>query len=153
MKVEFIDRAGFKNIACVGFPDLTACISISSTHEDWREMVGISKQSETNIKCLRFLDIDSEESGFTRRTAEMLKELVDGWVICEYEHRPKRILIHCDMGVSRSGAIAKWINDYYGLDDRFLNEYYQHNKYVYDALMSVCGVSLKDWYWELEKQQ
>lgn len=153
MKVEFIDRSGFKNIASVGFPDRTACISISSTHEDWREMVGISKRSKANIKCLRFLDIDSKESGFTRRTAELLKEFVDDWMICEYEHRPKRILIHCDMGVSRSGAIAKWINDYYGLDDRYLNEYYQHNKYVYDTLMSVCGVSLKDWYREIGKQQ
>jgi hypothetical protein len=49
------------------------------------------------------------------------------------------------MGVSRSGAVAKWINDYYGLDNRYLNEYYHHNRYVYDTLMSVCGVSIGSW--------
>uniref|UniRef100_UPI003F816C7D hypothetical protein n=1 Tax=Enterococcus faecium TaxID=1352 RepID=UPI003F816C7D len=51
----------------------------------------------------------------------------------------KDLIIHCYMGVSRSGAVAKWVNDHYGLEKPELENYTLYNKRVYSMLMNVTS--------------
>ena len=151
MNIKFTDRKTFLASLPIQEQD-TKLISISSTHSDYRKMrKALSKKLEAKTaSCFQFLDIDSQESGFTLRTAEFMLERIDHWMSLGFASRRSGVLIHCDMGVSRSGAVAKWINDYYGLDDRYLNEYNCYNTYIYQMLMKAAGVDLKSWY---ESQQ
>lgn len=52
------------------------------------------------------------------------------------------LLIHCDAGVSRSGAVGIFAVRYYGLDEKkFLEENIIHpNSFVYDTLVEVSGL-------------
>lgn len=66
----------------------------------------------------------------------------------------ERVVGHCFAGVSRSAAVAKWINDYKGLDERLYNDYAQHNRHVYDVLCSVSDVpNVNNYYRELSEAQ
>lgn len=57
------------------------------------------------------------------------------------------IIVHCFACVSRSGAVAKWINDYLAKrPEQYLTDYKGYNRYVYQMLESAHGVSLKDYY-------
>lgn len=59
-------------------------------------------------------------------------------------------IVHCFMGVSRSGAIAKFINEYYDMNDVVLNDYKGYNKQVFNSLNAVIGNDLATYYAELE---
>jgi len=71
----------------------------------------------------------------------------------EWCHRKnKNIIVHCDMGVSRSGAVAKWVNEFLGLQDLYLEDYQQYNRYVFNKLCECSGVkTLKSYYKDLEE--
>tara|TARA_R110000851_G_scaffold187318_1_gene337156 strand:- start:53740 stop:54207 length:468 start_codon:yes stop_codon:yes gene_type:complete len=151
MNIQFTDRKTFKEAMLYASEDCNM-ISISSCWNDHNEMVHklamIGRAEDSD--CYMFLDIDSDESGFDILKAEAMYNTINTWMNLDYSQKPSSILIHCDMGVSRSGAVAKWINDYYGLDDRYLNEYNCYNTYIYQMLMKAAGVDLKSWY---ESQQ
>ena len=116
--------------------DLTnaAMISISS---DIPDMLTMSSElfvaNVTRSKALRFLDIETSESGFTQRTAEVIIQELDQWITGQ--HRPSEIYIHCDLGASRSRSVAIFANEWYGLDQEDLEGV--RNQYVYDVLTDV----------------
>ena len=62
-------------------------------------------------------------------------------------------IIHCYMGISRSGAIAKFINEYYDMGDHVLEYYDMYNRQVYNNLNAVIGKDIASYYAELEKQE
>jgi predicted protein tyrosine phosphatase len=45
------------------------------------------------------------------------------------------IVVHCHAGISRSGAVAKWIAEQYKLD--FNQDYQLFNKHVYRQLVEA----------------
>ena len=55
------------------------------------------------------------------------------------------------MGISRSGAVAKFINEYYNMNDIVLNTYRGYNTQVYNSLNAVIGKDIASYYAELEK--
>lgn len=98
--------------------------------------------------ALVFLDLDSEDSMFTNGMAGDIIGFVE-W--CHKNN--KNIIVHCDMGVSRSGAVAKWVNEFLGLQDLYLEDYQLYNRYVFNRLCECSGVkTLKSYYKDLENK-
>lgn len=84
---------------------------------------GHFKINKTNVLILFFDDIitdlnwdnDSNYIGpvaFTEEQAKQVLEFVDN------NKDRKQFIIHCSAGISRSGAVGTFINDYFGLDYR-----------------------------------
>ena len=60
----------------------------------------------------------------------------------KFSHK-KKLLIHCDAGISRSGAVGFFACRYYGLDElEFIknNPYIYPNPYVFNLLYTVSGM-------------
>lgn len=82
---------------------------------------------------------------FNKNQAKKIKLFID-----KYEakymstHYYSALLVHCDAGISRSGAVGLWACRYLGLDeDKFRkdNPRIQPNYYVYDILSKVSGLN------------
>lgn len=154
MKIQFTSRPNFIKAIPAASDDCNM-ISISSTNGDCAKMRRLlsNRVASKTASCFLFLDIDDHSSGFSSVTSGFMFRRINRWFNEPYSNRCSSILIHCDMGVSRSGAVAKWVNDYYKLDDRFLNEYTMYNTYVYQMLMRAAGCDLNSWYKEMENEQ
>src|SRR5574343_1552976 len=71
---------------------------------------------------------------FTQEQAvEVLK------ILKEHQDGAREAIVHCEAGISRSAAIAKFISVIYSLD--FPDRYSVYNKHVFSTLMRVYGES------------
>lgn len=57
-----------------------------------------------------------------------------------HENDIDTVVVHCEAGISRSGAVAKFIAYLYGL--RFPETYQLYNNHVFSTLLKVYGESL-----------
>lgn len=127
--VTFHSRGGFKKL--VENEELTketVAISVSDT-EDERSDMAYFILGHCHFIGLVFRD---DESSFQKHQAEMLVQLIDE----AYQEGKRHFVVHCFAGVSRSGAIAKYINDFYGQgpDHPILGDYKVYNRRVYTML-------------------
>jgi len=75
------------------------------------------KNKHPNVLTLDFDDVESKEQGKIF-TDEMARDVVN-FII---KHKDKEfIIVHCAAGISRSGAVAQFINDYF-IKDKNLKE-------------------------------
>lgn len=147
MKIHFLSRKAMKML--LNETTLDGCIiSISDTNKEKSEMREMKKILNSHVPSifLNFLDIEDLTSGFTTNKADKL------FAFIKKAHEEKQdVFIHCFLGVSRSGAVAKFINDYYGLQDKVLEEYPLYNKHIYLSLMEASGTqTLRSYYKNLE---
>lgn len=107
----------------------TVVISVNDTEAERDDMGHFLADRANRVILQLFLD---NESSFQKSQAETLVELIDE----AYEDGLRRFVIHCWAGISRSGAIAKYINDFYGEGENhpFLGDYKVYNKRVYTML-------------------
>lgn len=105
------------------------------------------KKDHPNVLRLYFDDIDEplDVKYFDGRdgghlepmTEEQGKQIVD--FVKANEHRGS-FLVHCAAGISRSGAIAKWITEYFGGDEAYykqMNLYTVPNQRILNILRDV----------------
>lgn len=61
------------------------------------------------------------------------------------KHRKRNIVVHCDVGMSRSMAVAAWMRDVFNFDARFAtcNTDQYMNKLVYKMLQQAHEASLE----------
>lgn len=107
-------------------------ISISDTNKEKSLMkkYWLQRKSDENADLfLNFKDIEGVESRFTDAKAGAIIRFVE-----ETFKKKKDLVVHCFAGVSRSGAVAKWVNDHYMLMDSYLSEYRGYNVHVYCVL-------------------
>jgi len=145
--IKFIDRFTAKKLIKQGYfnDNKSVIISISDNEKERNEMQSLYNNQSTAI-FLAFKDIDSGESGLTKDDCKKVIELAQYAV-----DNNLKIIVHCFAGVSRSGAVAKWINDYLAKrQEQYLTDYKGYNRYVYQMLESAYGVSMKDYYEGLE---
>jgi len=154
MKIKFIDRGTAKRYIEDGafvLNDLDL-ISISDTHSEAQQMreLWLDNKIDTNAALfLKFADIDDNSSGFTDKNAERVINFVQ-----ESYVKRKDVVVHCFAGISRSGAVAKFINEYWGLGNEYLETYAGHNRHIYYKLLEQAGVpTLRQYYSNLENQQ
>jgi len=143
-KVEFISRGQMKRFIETRehLNENVAIISINDTPYEYDEMLELLEGSNFSISM--FQDTD-DNNGISPLQAKCLLSFID-------KNYDKDFYVHCFAGVSRSGAIAKFINEYLDCGIFYLEDYNGHNRRVYNQLMAAAGMSLAAHYEELEKQ-
>lgn len=144
--VKFISRAQAKALLN-DWPDNTALISISDTNAESVEIITMT-DDDMYFFPTYFKDIDSPESGFSVSEARSMQCFIEDCIDAK-----QNIIVHCFAGISRSGAIAKWINNHYALGDWYLDDYQGHNRYVYEIMEEAAGCSMAAYYRELEGKE
>lgn len=152
MKVQFVSRADAKRLIASNYFVEHACdlISISDNGPERKAIrnLWLERKCEANAAIfLDFRDIDDNSSGFTENKARCIIDFV-----AESHRKKKDIVVHCFAGISRSGAVAKYINEYYGLNDDYLTNYVGHNRWVYYTLLENSGQeTLRSFYSKQER--
>lgn len=154
MEVRFVDRATAKRLIASNYFVENACdlISVSDSARERKEIrnLWLDRKCEVNAALfLDFRDIDDNSSGFTEAKA---RKIID--FVAESHKKKKSVIVHCFAGISRSGAIAKYVNEYYALEDEYLNNYVGHNRWVYYTLLEYSGQeTLRSFYTNLENER
>lgn len=151
MVINFTDRRKAKALINLGYFSLRDedLISISDTNKEKKEIrdMWMSNKKDSNAAIfLNFEDVDGIESGLTESKAKQIIKFA------EKSHKKKKnITIHCFAGISRSGAVAKFINEYFMEGNEYLENYQGHNRYVYYTLLETAGIqTMRSYYKELE---
>lgn len=127
------------------FDDRYAVISISDNET---ERLEIKTQVELHTNCnngifVAFADSDDTDCINNKQAKEIVQFIAD--------NEGKFFIVHCFAGVSRSAAVAKFINEYYDLGLVDLENYKIYNKKVKNRLDAFCHrMSMADYYAELE---
>lgn len=119
--INFVSRDTAKSMLRLGMVD--ALISVSSSREEANEMRLLCPDKVPAVFC-HLPDDDSVVNPY------IAKELVNF-----LERGYPNILVHCDMGVSRSAAIATFACDFLGYTcDKVARNWPQFNRVIYQAL-------------------
>ncbi len=119
-----------------------AIISISDTPDEWARMDEILKPF--NCFTVMFADTNDDKSISENQANEILAFI--------NANRDKKFLVHCWAGISRSAAIARFINEHLNLGSIEFDGYMMYNRWVYNALKAAAGESLAAYYENLEIQ-
>lgn len=126
-----------------------AIISINDNQKELDEMIQHVFLHTTNAKAyyVKFQDVDHHDgTGISNNQAKAMFNFIK-------ENDGKHFLVHCFAGMSRSAAVAKFINDYYDMQDHVLENYKIYNKMVYGKLNGFLGkMSMGDYYRQLEEE-
>ena len=145
-KVQFISRSTMLDVIN---KDLlkgdTFIVSINDTQEEANEMAQVILD-KTDCEFLTYVFPDDDGGLKDSRDCASIISNVE-----EYLQAGYKIVVHCFLGISRSGAVAKWINDYYSLGDLFLESYGNYNRSIYNSLNSYVGLDLASYYRNLEE--
>lgn len=132
MKIKFVSRWDAKRMIKDGYfvnndADL---ISISDNNREKAEMKALwinNKKDSNAAHFLNFKDIDDSASCFAQAKASGCLRFIK-----ETSCKKKELVVHCFLGISRSGAIAKFAHDYFSAsEDEYLRYYKGYNVYVY----------------------
>ncbi len=106
-------------------------------------------ENKSNVKVMFFDDIErdiyhktyGDIKAFSKEQARELVEFID-------RHKDKeKCIVHCAAGISRSGAVGTFINDYYGGDLEEFNRTNPHicpNALVFRLLKQAYGEMLNE---------
>ena len=102
-----------------------------------------------NIHTFVFDDITSYVSGMILFDVDMASEITR-----IVKNTDKNIVVHCEAGMSRSAAIAKWIYDNGGynlyLHPSGVGTIKHYNKFVYSVMDASVGNDMAAYYREME---
>lgn len=150
--ITFVDRFAFKEMMrsknAESNPLIStklAYVSISDTKMEKMEIEYLFAFTEIDTYSYITLSFPDNEQGIPSDEAQRLVDFIK-------THPDKDFIVHCFMGISRSGAVAKFINEYYDMNDVILNTYTGYNRQVYNSLNAVIGKDIASYYAELEKQ-
>jgi predicted protein tyrosine phosphatase len=118
-----------------------AIISISDTKQELQEMEIALCDFHGPYIALMFQD---DDVAMNPVQANCLLDFIN-------KNANKDFLVHCFAGVSRSGAIAKFINEHLEAGVWYLEDYKGHNRKVFEQLRAAAGTSLSAYYAELEE--
>lgn len=149
--VKFVSRAEALRLILSGYfeNNNVDLISVSDTNSEKQQMRKAwleNKADSTAALFLNFADIASDQSGFTENKAKQIISFVN-----TSHAKKKDVIVHCFAGISRSGAIAKFINEYFMLGDTYLEDYVGHNHWVYYTLLEAANIpTMRSYYANLE---
>lgn len=84
-----------------------------------------------DVLRLEFDDIVEYEEPYKLFSEGQARQITEFVMRCNAEDA-EGLVVHCNAGVSRSAAVAKWISEKYGLG--FPHAYDKYNRYVYRLL-------------------
>ena len=120
----------FKDNAFISINDFTGSFSDHLLEKD-----------HDNYISLNFDDITEEEQKSPTnkgQTKVISDEDIEKIVEFVKKHKDKTFIVHCAAGISRSGAVGLFINDYFGYDYKEFkkdNPYIIPNRYIYNKLI------------------
>jgi len=85
-----------------------------------------------SVLRLEFDDISEPENPYILFDEALAVQVIDFVEEVRDSHEVEGILVHCEAGISRSSAVAKWISKKYVLP--FPSNYNLYNKHVYRTL-------------------
>lgn len=101
-------------------------ISINDTEEEAEE---IRSHSHVEGKVLSIIALDTQD-GLTKADCERIITAVNS------VSKDGFIAVHCFLGASRSPAVARFICEHLGVDDRDIMSYPYYNRSVYESLVN-----------------
>ena len=119
-----------------------ACISITDPDCAPAKIL-VHRGDSVKILRLQFHDVDLETELRSGRTyismaSKQVHLIVD--FLRGIQDRVDLLVVHCEMGISRSAAVAAACCSLLGLDDRsFFSEPYKPNQYCYDLILDVAN--------------
>ncbi len=132
-------------------PKKLAIISICSYKRDILFTEAVKKQMDCeNIISFVFADLTEADykvspsltKTYPRFNVKMAHDIIE-FINNIKEKDIKLLLIHCDAGISRSGAVGVWAIRYLGMDENIFRKehpYIGPNTLVYDTLSKVSGL-------------
>ena len=139
-------------------------IGIISIHHPGKHLLDESFLTIKNIKHVPTISIcvsdcslkeyercgDDVKNNLILFNDKLAKQIIN--FVNTYKDKIDTLIVHCDAGESRSGAVGVWANRYLELDEKeFLenNKKIYPNSYIYNILYSVSGMK-KSYYsfWE-----
>jgi predicted protein tyrosine phosphatase len=129
MKIAVRSKGGAKEFRC---EQPWAAISIA-TYEG--EHPVLSEENRIGLLQLAFRDTDFErqERAFTKEQARQVIEFVESII-----HNAEFLLIHCEMGLSRSPGMAAALSKLYAGTDQYWFDRYTPNRMVYSKLVEAA---------------
>lgn len=124
----FMSRWDFKKKAVpVLNPELHAVISFNDNSREMEDIRAVIPKGVPNFLCVA----KDDESNFSPSLAREVIRFVK-------ENSEKYFVIHCFAGVSRSAAVARWIELHLGTQlPSNLQNYCLYNKHIFDTLERV----------------
>lgn len=102
-----------------------------------------------DVLWLFFDDVTESVGGYTAFDLDMAQQ------INSFVSKGYNIVTHCQAGMSRSAAVAKWISEEYGhelvFNDNGIQTLKHHNKLVYNTLNAAVGKDMAAYYKSLEQ--
>lgn len=92
------------------FPDMLVRYAVISIYSSG-DCSPIPENRSTILK-LQFDDITKQEAGLILFTDEMADKIIRFADFLIENFPTRRLIVHCDAGVSRSGAVGAFLNDY-----------------------------------------
>lgn len=144
MVIKVINRVAMENV--VYDPEKVDRFYIISIYGDGMKPFDIHSQ---DFLQLNFDDIEEKEySSIKEKYPELVlfneghaKQIMDFLIKIRKEHKKKLLLINCYAGISRSGAVGKFANEYFNEKNKKdyikffdLNQQIKPNHYIYSIL-------------------
>lgn len=92
----------------------------------------------TDVLRMKFHDFHWDDGVHKVITKAQAIEILQ--FLTKNQHDAEEVIVHCEMGVSRSAAVSMFIADIYNL--AFDRTYNRHNRYVYTMLKRAYGQAL-----------
>ncbi len=124
-------------------------ISISTPNVDYSDcIIEANKENRViDILPIEFMDADSPGNDDVYGNPTTIDDLMsdeDAKKIVEFvkKYKDKRILVHCDAGISRSSAVAAAILKHYTGDDSMIfdSRWYNPNRWVYRKVLEAFEI-------------
>lgn len=145
--IQFFSRFDMIKMLKKGLIDFNedVVISVNDTPREYDEMYKLLIEADPT--CLNFITLmfNDDDEDFSDVQAKIILNFI------KTNGHKKNYMVNCFAGISRSGAIAKFINEYHGTNDWYLEGYKGYNKHVFNMLNKAAGTSLAAYYEELEK--
>lgn len=112
-----------------------ACISIATTED---EFVRIDQRNQLGLLQLAFADMTQRIPGLIFFDSEHAHDILD--FVTHYWLQIDVLMVHCEMGLSRSPAVAAAVSRLKkGKNRRFFREPYVPNGHVYRVLLETAA--------------
>lgn len=147
-KNQFVSRETMKKVFIGNtLKPNTYIISINDNRSDMFSMLESFLECGVDQLMILPLIFADDDKGIDNTVCADIKSFVE----LGFE-KNANILVHCFAGISRSGAVAKWINDYYTMGNSFLECYGNYNRSVYNSLNAYVGCDLASYYSQMAHQ-
>lgn len=112
-----------------------ACISISTPGDGLAEL----REGWFAIHRTYFHDIDTRTSGLIQFNLHIARQIIEFVRVLDDEDKDVVLIIHCDAGISRSGAVALFINEWFAPGIHLNPDSSLYNRHVRRTLEEAAG--------------